>query len=349
MKQSIIALFTLILLAVSCKKDETRIVYTAPQAVASFTSTTTVKVLDSAAKSSVALGFNWSSVSYGINASITYTLQFDTAGGNFSTPSTIIAGTDTASAAVITNALNTIALARGIKGERTGKLDVRVKAEVLQNGSSALTSSIPAVYSEVISITVTPYSLPATYLYVLGDFQGWSLTNPPVIADTANSGKFEGFVYCPTSGGFKFLTELSWDKPYWGYNSSTTMEQGVSGNLYTSGAGLFRILADTKAKTWSATSISWSLVGDAVSSDWVTDIPMTYDATSKTLVANPVTITSSGGFKFRADKSWTLNYGLTNGSIVLNGGNFGVSQTGNYKVTLDLNDLANLKYSIEKL
>lgn len=353
MKKHILSIFSFILLLASCKKDETQVVYTAPAEVPSFTSSITSIVLDSTKAATTAVTFTWSKVSYGINADVTYTLEIDTAGGTFASPEKVVIGTDTVTAALTVVALNNIALAKNIPGNKSGSVDVRIKAEVLQNGSASDVSSIPAAYSAVRTITVTTYA-PAepSYMYVTGDFNTWSDATAVAIADTGFTGAYEGYIYVAPGSGtlFKILTEKTWNKPAYGYESATLMALGASGNLYTGSTGYYQVKANTKTRAWSATSATWGLVGDAVSDNWTTNIPMTYDPATQIWTAASVTIKSTGGFKFWASNDWIINYGVTNGKLTFNGGNLtATAGAGTYKVTLNLSNPAKYTYSIEKL
>jgi hypothetical protein len=248
--------------------------------------------------------------------------------------------------------LNSIALQAGLDGNKAGQLYVRVKAEVRQNGTSTNPSTIPATYSKILSITVTAYAPSAiAKLWVPGEYQGWNAAAAPMLADAAGKGAYEGYIYFPnnTSGNytFKITTAPNWNDPAYGYESNTKMVLG-GGNLYTSGEGYFLVKANTNTRDWSTTKTTWSLVGDAII-DWNTDTPMTYDVTSGTWIVNSVAIKASGGFKFRANNDWPINYGPTNGKLVLDGGNISVTAAGNYKVVLNLGEAGNYTYSITKL
>ncbi len=85
---------------------------------------------------------------------------------------------------------------------------------------------------------------------------------------------------------------------------------------------------------------SWGIIGSALTGSdtdgWNADVDMIYDESTdlwsiaKTLFA--------GEFKFRANDSWTLNYGDNNTDGILNqdGANIPISESGNYTITLDV-------------
>src|SRR5256885_14416146 len=85
-----LAITTLLLIA-SCKKDEVKPVLQQPSSI-TLTASATTLVLDSANKSNTAVTFSWPAFEYGYNADVTYTLQFDSTGGNFAKPYEVLIG-----------------------------------------------------------------------------------------------------------------------------------------------------------------------------------------------------------------------------------------------------------------
>jgi starch-binding outer membrane protein SusE/F len=336
----------------ACKKDETRAVYTLPANKPAFTSSVSTIVLDSTKKADNAVAFAWSSVHYGINADVSYSLEFDTA-DNMNNALAFIMNADTAKAYTI-GELNTIALQAGLEGEKQTSLYVRVKAEVRQNGTATNPSTIPATYSEILTLAVTPYA-PNTVslLWVPGEYQGWNAAMAPQLADVAGKGAYEGYIYFPLNAGgnytFKITTAPNWNDPSWGYESATKMVKG-GGDLFVPGDGYYLVKANVNTRDWSTTKTTWSVIGDGIT-DWETDTQMTFDPASGNWEISSVAIKATGGFKFRANNAWTINYGPTNGKLVQDGGNIsapgGVS--GNYKIVLNLGTAGNYTYTLIKL
>jgi starch-binding outer membrane protein SusE/F len=351
--KNVFSYILLLLLFASCKKDEIKSVYSLPAGSPSFTSSIETAVLDSTHRDEVAAVFSWSSLSYGINADVTYSLEFDTS-NTMAHAIAFVMNADTTKSYTVA-ALNAIALQTGLEGSKAGTLYVRMKGEVRQNGTSTNPSTIPVTYSEVLALTVTAYAPSSiSRMWVPGEYQGWNAATAPTIADVGGKGAYEGYIYFPNNASgnytFKITTAPNWNDPAWGYESDTKMVKG-GGNFYTSGEGYFLVRANVNSRDWSTTLTTWSLVGDAVADDWETDIPMTYDAVSGTWVANSVAVKGSGGFKFRANKGWTLNYGPTDGKLVQDGGNISApgGVAGNYKVVLNLSESGNYTYTLTKL
>lgn len=118
--------------------------------------------------------------------------------------------------------------------------------------------------------------------------------------------------------------------------------------LYSSTVALnatpYLYVAPPTVCTPPAGSASWSIIGPA-GVDWSTDIPLTYNCTTRTF--DVTRVLNAGDFKFRANNDWTLNYGSssnTGGALVSSGSNITVATAGTYTIKLDLN---NMVYSIK--
>ncbi len=92
-------------------------------------------------------------------------------------------------------------------------------------------------------------------------------------------------------------------------------------------------------------STPWTIIGDAVTGtkdDWSVDAPMYTTSTENVLVAYlHLSATDNGaalGFKFRKDLDWTVNLGGSTSALTQGGSNLSVDVTGDYKITLDLNN-----------
>ncbi|MGB8191442.1 MAG: SusE domain-containing protein [Chitinophagaceae bacterium] len=291
--------------------------------------------------------FTWNPSDYGFSAAVRYTLQIAKGGTNFAAPKEISMGA--ARLFKYTGEeLNQLALIQGLAPNSAGQLDVRVK--------SSISDSIPAIYSNKVTISVTPYQVIINYpsLWVPGDYQGWDPATAPKISSRAANGIYEGYVNIP--GGtlqFKYTSDPDWNHTIYGWASSTTTGNDVSGTFNTTGGNLFvpttgyhLLRANTNNNTWSATKItSWSLIGDF--NNWAADVPMTYNTTTKTWTAtiNPA---AAGGFKFRANNDWAINYGDTGADLILdlNGANIAITP-GSHVITLNLSIPGNYTYSIQ--
>lgn len=279
--------------------------------------------------------FTWHAPNYN-GAKLAYSVQFDTAGHNFSSPKTISTSTD--SSLLLTGvALNNYAAQAGIANGATGAIDFRVATTI--NG-------LQTAYSNVQTIKVSPNVLLA-FLYVAGDYQGWSPSTAPDLASTDGS-TFEGYVNISTTGGFKLTSAPDWNHTNYGDAGSGKIST-TGGNLNIPAAGYYRLQANTTALTWSATATTWGIIGDATPGGWGASTELTFDATTNTWTIASIALNSSGSYKFRANDAWDINLGGDPTKLSYNGGNLSVPQSGNYKVVLDLSHAPNYTCTLTKL
>jgi uncharacterized protein len=100
------------------------------------------------------------------------------------------------------------------------------------------------------------------------------------------------------------------------------------------------------AKKWTTTQ--WGIIGTATPNNWDADQPMTYDVASNTW---KITLhLKSGEFKFRANGTWDVNLGGSQGDTGLkfDGNNLKLAADGNYTVSLLLNVAGNYSYKLVK-
>jgi starch-binding outer membrane protein SusE/F len=338
---------------VSCKKDETKVRVNVGAASA-LTVTPATVVLDSSAanRNNTAVTFSWTPADFGFQAGVNYTLQIAKSGTNFANAQGV--SLNGLFQQKYTHAeLNTIALIAGLTPGSAGQLQARVR--------STISSKVDTTYSNVVTVTVTPYLVIINYpsIYVPGDYQGWNPATAPKLGSKFSNNQYEGFVNIP--GGtlqFKFTSDPDWNHTNYGWASSTINGNSVTGTLSTSGsagnlfvpsAGYYRMQANTTALTWNVLKTTWAVIGSAptASNNWSNDVPMTYNAGTGlwTVTTNCVV----GEFKFRANSDWSINLGDdgANLSLEYNGANIAVGTAGSRTITLDLRIPGNYTYTIQ--
>jgi len=158
MKSILKLLFGSLFLAVafsSCEKDENKIYYEGGTAPALTASSTAAQVLLIANKANTALTLNWTNPNYmfttGVSSQdVTYTLQFDTVGANFTSPKKYEkAIAKDLNITMTVGELNTALLAMDMVENMAHNIEMRVKATLI-NGT------VPLI-SNVITIRITPY------------------------------------------------------------------------------------------------------------------------------------------------------------------------------------------------
>ena len=328
-----------ILLFMSCKKDETKVVAgigTAPV----LTSTQTSLVLSAGNAAQTAAVFSWTASSFGYSAGVSYAVQIDVTGNNFKAPKEIALGqllTKTYTVGDLNDVVNQLGLTPGA----AGSIDVRIKASISDNYTPA--------YSNVFKVAVTPYLVAIVYpsLYVPGSYQGWAPATAAKVSSVAGDQSYEGYVNFPdASTQFKFTSDPDFNHVNYGTSAPGTLNAGGGDNLTVTGAGYYLLKANTKTLTYSATKAVWAMIGDAAGS-WDADTPMTYDVASGTWTVTKALVV--GSFKFRANGAYDLNFGVNkDGKFVYGGDNIPVTVAGTYKVVLNLSVPGNYTYNLIK-
>lgn len=226
---------SLLIFFASCKKDENKIYYEGGTAPVLTASATTPIVLDSTFKNQLAMKFNWNNPDYrfttGVSSQdVTYTLEVDTAGANFTNPKKQeVAIAKDLEVSYTVKELNAILSRLEVVENKPHDIEFRIKASL---GSG----SVP-LYSNVIKRTITPYldvvvPLPPTnQLYITGDAMpsGWTENPPtaqkatPVPASLTSSGYTSFTVTVNLTPGkyYKFLsTPGQWQPQYGGKDAN---------------------------------------------------------------------------------------------------------------------------------
>ncbi|WP_051662722.1 SusE domain-containing protein [Flavobacterium sp. KJJ] len=360
--KSLIALFALV--AVSCSVEDVQDrpvidgvdapVLTAPLSGAAY-------VLTPANADAQAERFTWNSANYGGDVEVTYTVEVDSKGNSFKTPQELGTVKSANQVSVSVGKLNTAALALKATPFVTADFEVRVKSTVATN----------IMYSNVVGIVVTPYTTETPKLWVPGGYQAasgygsdWTQSSAPtLLAEGYGKTAFDGYVYFATAQdntvdgkGFKLTTQADFNGTNYGIGAAagTLSAAPTAKNLPILTPGYYRIKADTDpAKlTYSATKVTWGIIGNGTPGGWDADTPMTYNPTTKKWTVTVVLTAQAApdnGMKFRANGNWDLNYGDTgaNGTLEEGGTNIGTS-AGTYLITLDLSSPRNYTYTMVK-
>jgi hypothetical protein len=334
-----LAFSMIVLMFMSCKKDENKVVAgngTAPALTS--TAVTTQVLKEENAETNFAV-FNYSASSFGFDGSVvSYTVQVDVAGNNFKAPKEIAAGsvlTKTLSVAEINSISNQLKLTNNV----AGKIDVRVKASI--------SDKHPAAYSNTLTYTITPYQIIIDYpsLYVPGQYQGWAPATAAKISSVTDNKAYEGYIYFPDAvNEFKITSAPNWDNINYGTAAAGKIVAGAGDNLKVTGAGYYLLKANTTALTYSTLKTTWAAMGAATGN---VEIPMTYDITTKVWTVTKAL--AAGTLKFRANGTDVLNYGsntTADGTLVESGTAIPVTTAGTYKITFNVSIPGNYVYSI---
>lgn len=349
--KSLIALFAV--LAISCSSDdvEDRPVITAKDApVLSAPEGNNSYVLAIENAASQAERFVWTSANYGQNVAINYEIQLDIAGNNFENARSLGSVTGANQLSVSVETLNGAATGAGGTPFEQGQFEVRVKASV--NGT------FEPLYSNVATITITPYIAIAPKLYFVGAPQayyglsGWSETTaiPMRYLGNGTTKVFEAYVKVAAGEGFKFVDTQSWANGNFGTiggaQNGNLENGGGSGDIKvaeTDGSGLYYIWVDIDNLKYKAIKMNWGIIGDATPNAWANETPMAYDFTTNTYsYAGALT---AGEMKFRAknvsqaiyNEDWKFAIGNSTEKFAYDTGasNFPIA-AGSYTISLSI-------------
>lgn len=167
--------FSMISLA-ACEKDEVRAT-AQPGAAPVVTASANNLVLQQPNSEKNAVVYTWTPVSYGYQAVVSYSLQFDKKGGDFSSPISFDAGTATTKTLTVGD-LNSVYQGKGLVSATTAPVATAVDVRVVSSIGGAGT---PTVTSAVTSVMATPYAFcaqPTKAWSIIGDAaNGWNSGN----------------------------------------------------------------------------------------------------------------------------------------------------------------------------
>lgn len=335
-----------LLMLSACKKDGALVTSNGGKA-GTLTASTTTPALDKTklGDTTSIVRFNFTAPNFGYSAAITNTLQIDAPGDNWKNPATAVLPYNAYSQGYSTAVFNNLVLKLNLPAGVASQVQVRV--------AHSLSVAVPPVYSNVVSLTVTPFNL-TSWLYVAGAYEGWANPGPQedsLISVTGN-GVYTGIInFTAGNNQFLVLPVKNWNHKYattdaTGSTSSTVKYDGPNNFYAPATAGRYKVTIDINANTIAfALANSYSIIGDAALG-WGTDSPMKYinDGTDTWIATLP--LSSSGAFKVRQNNDWTWSWGIpkagsTGAGIAgtLNDSsndNITVSSTGTHTVTFSI-------------
>jgi hypothetical protein len=354
----------------ACKKEENKAWLTNgtffTAASNPLTSSVSTIVLDSSSGGTKkGITFTWPAVNYTSPVVVTYTLQIDSIKGTFAKPVTVNMANATSKSYTMGD-FNTLAQSLGLVPGTAGQLQMRLKADVIQTNGN--TSAVPTTISNVINVTITPYStipkpiypVPAA-LFLVGDATtgGW---NNPVPVPTQQFTQIDpntfGIVTQLTGGKQFLILPVNGD---WSHKYAITGAGDPAGGAFVPDAannmvgptttGLYKIIVDFVKGTYTITPSNGLevppnlyIVGDATAGGWNNPVPTpSQQFTQLTSGEFSITINLTSGASYLflpLNGDWGHKYGgnsATGGALLSDGAVPGSntpapSTTGSYKV-----------------
>jgi hypothetical protein len=310
------------LLFTACKKDEVKTVYSGNNAVTLTTSSTTLNLL-AADSLSEAIKFSWTDPSYKINGQrsslkVTYTLEIDTAGGNFAKP-IVASGVDILEMKYSVKDFNNLLVKYGLKAGKTYTLNTKISTSLYWGPSKAT--------SNVVNVSATPYSVKPTpkwpvpdSLYIVGSATPGDWGNPVPIP-TQKLTKIDEFTFgiiinLNPGAHYLLLPENGkWDHKF-AIADKTNPAFQAGGDLIKDGGedipspaagGLHKIIVNFVTGAYTVTPAtaadqapdSLYIVGDATPGGWDNPVPWP---------SQKFTRTSNSGFELTLPLAASKNY-----------------------------------------
>jgi hypothetical protein len=332
---------SLLTMLTACDSDLEKITFNPENAApGQLTASETSIELTAAKTKQEVLTLKWGKSEYGLPVAVSYTVQMDVRGGDFSNAYTLASTSDN-TVTFKGNELNKAILALQLLKNPDAdynydpqELDFRV--------TSDFSEDVATIYTNKLGITITPYAGKMEYrkLAVPGSHQGWAPDNYGQAlyeTDAKNHPNvFVGYVYMGAGTEFKFA-DGSWDVN-WGSSDGATLEEGGS-NISVPGAGCYYLSVNLNDLTFTMEKRDWSIVGDAVGG-WDNDIDLEFDKDNN-VFRTTYNFTGEGEFKFRVNHAWDINLGADadgdEGDLKEGGANI-KPLPGEYTVTLSFAD-----------
>ena len=331
--KSLIALFAV--LAFSCNSDDvqdrpTIIGVDAPVLLAPEEGNSYLLLQETGANQ--AERFVWSKANFGEDVAINYEVQIDKVGNEFANPQSLGAVIGGTQLSVSQETLNTGVIASGGEAFVESVYEIRVKASV--------NDSFEPMYSNTMTISVTPYVAIDPVLFLVGAPQAYyglnQWDNSTAIAmryiGTGTTKVFEAYVKVAAGEGFKFIGEQgTWDNGNFGTianaQNGVLENSGGSSDIKVAevdGSGLYYVQVDVDNLTYKAVKMNWGIIGSATANGWDGETAMTYD-----FATNQFSITANlaaGEMKFRSSNTgdyiyndaWKFNVGVSDPTVTYN-------------------------------
>ena len=307
------------------------------------------------------IAISWDAADFGEQINPAYTLF----ASNDEREVSVVAGVAATKIDLTYEQLN-IAVARPVEENGLG-LAIGVASDIKLRIGARVGSNGKFFYTDYATLTVTPASFEKTYpmIYMPGSYQGWNpgnaATNYQVLYSFAANAVFEGIADFgkaeDASREWKFTKEANWNFD-WGVakGGEQAAEAATLTLINNDGGERDNIKAFTAKRFYHFTFDTTSgvltnnysfnqvgVVGDF--NGWGNDAVMEFNAYKRRFYVDVENL--SGGFKFRADADWALNWGVKDGAVATGGDNISCETAGNYRVYLYISDSKDMRYELD--
>ena len=289
--------------------------------------------------------FTWDAADFGAKAAVNYALEASYGEKEFYE---IVSGLTGTKAEISYEILNQN-LYNGL--ELPADTPVEIKLYI-----SARVGESQKHYSEPKTITVQVTAAAKVYpkLFIVGSYNGWSHDRNQYVFDfDGNDAVYSGIIDFGAdhaSNEFK-ITAGAWGNDEHsmvdgqtpeGANTELVVGGGANINVYQAKRYYHLTFTRTPDLTVDFSFDQIGVIGDFNS--WGADVVMQFNPANQKFYAD-VEFPADGGFKFRADGGWDVNWGSTGSGVLDSGDNIPV-KAGNYRVYLNMNDKNKMTYEL---
>ena len=293
--------------------------------------------------------FTWSAADYGVATQVNYSLLAATAAAP-ETKVSITSGLTKTSAEITYETLNAILF-------NDLKLSDGVAEDVVFTISAKIGEYSP-IYSNAITVSCKVTAAEKQYpkLYVVGSYNGWSHDKNQYLFDFAGTDAvYQGIVdfgadhaaneFKITGGGWG-NDEHSMSGAHDPESKIIALVAGGGDNINVYQAKRYYHLTFDRALTLTAdfSFDQLGVIGDF--NGWGDDVVMSFNETKQRFYAD-VEFPADGGFKFRADAGWDVNWGVKDGVLGAGADNIPVT-AGSYRVYVNMNNAAEMTFELNK-
>ena len=294
--------------------------------------------------------FAWSAADYGVATQVNYSLLAASAAAP-ETKVSITSGLTKTSAEITYETLNAILF-------NDLKLNDGVAEDVVFTVSAKVGEYAP-IYSNAITVSCKVTAAEKQYpkLYVVGSYNGWSHDKNQYIFEFSGADAvYQGMVdfgedhasneFKITGGGWG-NDEHSMDGAHDAEAKTIAVTDGGGDNINVYQAKRYYHLTYDRAAHTLTADFSFDQIG--VIGDfngWGDDVVMSFNETKQRFYAD-VEFPADGGFKFRADAGWDVNWGVKDGILEAGADNIPVT-AGSYRVYVNMNNAAEMTFELNK-
>ena len=293
--------------------------------------------------------FTWSAADYGVATQVNYSLLAATAVAPEATVS-ITSGVTATKVEVAYETLNAILF-------NDLKLNDGVAEDVIFTISAKIGEYTP-IYSNAITVSCKVTAAEKQYpkLYVVGSYNGWSHDKNQYLYDFAGTdavyqavvdfGADHASNEFKITGGAWGNDEHSMSGAHDPESKTIALVAGGGDNINVYQAKRYYHLTFDRALTLTAdfSFDQLGVIGDF--NGWGGDVVMSFNETKQRFYAD-VEFPADGGFKFRADAGWDVNWGVKDGVLVAGADNIPVT-AGSYRVYVNMNNAAEMTFELNK-